>query len=243
MTLQDFEENEDTELLTRPAKKGRGAVIKEAGQAIEQRVVISPPRFQTAVFQIKGISPLVQARFSEKAKLKMMADMQNPEANKTKRGTRKKRNFDDECRAAMHVSTEGWIGVPASAFRNAMIDACRLCGFKMTLAKLTVFVDADGFDEFDGLPLVKIDNQGGWVRTEMHARNSDLSTDVRVRPMWREWGVNLRVTFDEDQFKLEDVANLLSRAGRQVGIGEGRPNSRKSNGLGWGLFEAQGMPQ
>jgi hypothetical protein len=30
--------------------------------------------------------------------------------------------------------------------------------------------------------------------------------------------------------------NLMLRAGQQVGIGEGRPDSPNSNGLGWGRF-------
>lgn len=32
------------------------------------------------------------------------------------------------------------------------------------------------------------------------------------------------------------MVNLLSRAGLQVGIGEGRPDSKKSAGMGYGLF-------
>jgi hypothetical protein len=32
------------------------------------------------------------------------------------------------------------------------------------------------------------------------------------------------------------VTNLMQRVGLQVGIGEGRPDSRESAGLGWGTF-------
>jgi hypothetical protein len=45
------------------------------------------------------------------------------------------------------------------------------------------------------------------------------------------------VRFDADQFTLRDIANLLLRAGMQVGVGEGRPDSKKSCGMGWGTFE------
>jgi hypothetical protein len=45
------------------------------------------------------------------------------------------------------------------------------------------------------------------------------------------------VSFDADQFALGDIGNLLVRVGMQVGIGEGRPDSKKSAGMGWGLFE------
>ena len=35
----------------------------------------------------------------------------------------------------------------------------------------------------------------------------------------------------------EDVVNLMARVGMQVGIGEGRPDSKASAGLGNGLFQ------
>jgi len=44
------------------------------------------------------------------------------------------------------------------------------------------------------------------------------------------------VNFDADQFTVQDVTNLMQRVGMQVGIGEGRPDSRDSAGLGWGTF-------
>ena len=42
--------------------------------------------------------------------------------------------------------------------------------------------------------------------------------------------------FDYDQFGYDDVSNLVLRAGIQVGVGEGRPDSKKSTGMGWGTF-------
>ena len=135
------------------------------------------------------------------------------------------------------MSTEGWRGIPAGAFRQAMISACRLVGFKMTLAKLSVFVHADGFDRIDGIPLIKIDGEP--ERTDMAVRNATGVADIRVRPMWREWGANVRVKYDADQFTIQDVTNLMQRVGMQVGIGEGRPDSRDSAGLGWGTFRLE----
>jgi len=59
--------------------------------------------------------------------------------------------------------------------------------------------------------------------------------------MWRKWGATVRIRYDEDQFTAEDVVNLLLRAGQQVGIGEGRPYSKTSNGLGFGLFKIKNV--
>lgn len=202
-----------------------------------ETVTISAPRITTAEFKIVGTAPFVQARFSAKSKQAMMSKMEQGSTAKGKR-IRDARDFDQDCRDAMHIGTDGKSGVPAGAFRNAMISACRLVGFKMTLAKLSIFVDADTFDAVDGVPLVHL--HGDWERLDMHTRNATGVVDIRVRPMWRHWHINLRVKYDADQFTLTDVSNLLMRAGVQVGIGEGRPDSKSSTGLGFGTFEIEG---
>ena len=197
------------------------------------RVTITAPKIVTASFGIVGTAPLVQARFSAKAKQALMSKMADPTSAKGKK-QRDARDFDRDCREAMHIDTGGKQGIPAAAFRNAMISACRLIGFKMTLAKLSVFVEGDGFDAVDGIPLVHFG--GDWERLDMHTRNATGVVDVRVRPMWRDWSATIRVKFDADQFNLSDVSNLLLRAGTQVGIGEGRPDSKSSAGIGYGTF-------
>lgn len=201
---------------------------------ITEVVTIKEANIQTAEFRIEGIAPLVQARFSAKAMQAMMAKMA---AGSTAKGKKERaaRDFDADMAAAMHISTEGWVGIPAAAFRNAMISACRLIGFKMTLAKLSVFVEGDGFDVVDGVPLIKLD-AGQPERLDMAVRNATGVADIRIRPMWRQWGATLRIAYDADQFTQRDVANLLGRVGMQVGIGEGRPDSKSSAGMGWGRF-------
>lgn len=203
--------------------------------ATKTAVQIKPANIQTAVFKIRGTAPYVQARFSAKAMQAMAAKMQAGSTAKGKK-VREARDFDDDFEQAKHISTEGWPGIPASAFRQALISACRLVGFKMTLAKLSVFVRADGFDRVDGIPLIKLEGPAP-ERTDMAVRNATGVADIRVRPMWREWGASVHINYDADQFSLEDVTNLFARVGLQVGIGEGRPDSRESAGLGWGTFE------
>jgi len=50
------------------------------------------------------------------------------------------------------------------------------------------------------------------------------------------WQAKISLEWDADQFSLADVSNLMVRLGKQVGIGEGRPDSRSSAGMGWGTF-------
>lgn len=196
-------------------------------------VVIKAPNFGNVEFKIESTTPYVQLRFSQKAKNLMRSNMED--GQKRKRGAaRGARNFAEEFPQAMYVSTEGWHGIPASSFRNAMISACRVVNFKMTLAKLSIFVDADGFDADDATPLVRI--YGEPEPYESLVRNATGVADIRVRAMWRKWNAIVKVRYDLDQFNLQDVSNLLARVGMQVGLGEGRPDSKQSAGLGFGLF-------
>lgn len=196
-------------------------------------VAIKAPNFSVVEFKIIGTAPYVQLRFSQKARNIMRSNMESGQKRK-RGGARGARNFEEEFPQAMYVSTEGWHGIPASSFRNGMISACRVVNFKMTLAKLSVFVDAEGFDRDDATPLVQI--YGEPEPYESLVRNATGVADIRVRAMWREWNAVVKVRYDLDQFNLQDVSNLLARVGMQVGLGEGRPDSKSSAGLGFGLF-------
>lgn len=200
-----------------------------------EAVTITPPNFQRLKLRLIGTAPYVQARFSAKAMQAMMAKHAAGSTSK-KGGKKEPRDFDEDLRQAQHISEDGWIGVPAAAIRNACIDVCRMAGFKMTHARMSIFCEADGMDAVDGAPLVKLDAPNP-ERLDMATRNATGVADIRVRPMWRKWALNVVLRYDADQFTSSDVVNLISRAGEQVGIGEGRPFSKSSNGLGYGTFQ------
>lgn len=206
--------------------------------AKQQHLTIQPPNFQEATFRISGTTPYVQNKFSAKARQKMReAQEAGPTA---KKGAKKDpKDFQASFRDATHRFPDGGYGIPAPAFRNACIDACRMCGFAMTRAKMSIFIDADGFDVDDGTPLVRLGSEPEYL--ESTVRNQSGVCDIRPRPMWKAgWSIMLRVRFDADQFTLDDVSNLLLRAGLQVGVGEGRPFSKESAGIGWGQFTILG---
>lgn len=193
---------------------------------------VKAPKIERVVIRIKGTAPLVQHKFSQKSKQIMMDEMAKKTTEKKKKSPR---DYEQDLNGAQHISTNGWVGIPCSAFRAAMVRACATTGAVMTQAKLALFVMPDGFDADDGMPLVKL-IAGDPERSEMYVRNK-TGTDIRVRPMWREWQCDVPIEFDADMMSASTVVNLLARAGRQVGIGEGRPFSKESVGMGWGTFE------
>jgi len=210
---------------------------KPAATPKVERIFISPPNFQTAKVTIVGTAPYVQNKFTRRA-LEAMRKAQEEGSRAKNRRMRTPKDFAALYEESFHRSTEGWFGVPATALRSAMIDACRLVGYPMTKAKMTIFILPDGFDEDDEQPLIRI--HGGDPRPlEMPVRQADGSTNIAVRPAWRTWKLTFTIRWDADQFAAQDVLNLLSRAGVQCGIGAGRPYSKNSNGLGFGVWEVQ----
>lgn len=198
--------------------------------------IIKPANLVTTTIRIKGTAPFVQNKFSAKGRMQMMEAMSTPKAAKKSKTERPPRDYEDDFLQAQHRSTAGWNGIPCPAFRAAMIDACRTVGLVMTRAKMSVFVEPDGFDVDEGTPLVKLISESAPERTEMLVRNDNGSADIRIRPMWRDWAADVTLTFDADMITPESVVNLLDRAGRQVGVGEGRPFSKNGVGQGWGTF-------
>lgn len=196
---------------------------------------VTAPNFQWIEFTIVGAAPYCQNKFSEKGRQQMIATQESGSTGKSRK-KRDAKDFDACYEQAKHVSTDGWCGIPASAFRNGMISACRAAGVVMTRAKLAVFVEPDGFDRDSDDPLVKI-TKGEPKRKDSAVRNSSGVVDIRPRPVWAPgWEAVIRVRYDADMLGASDVGNLLARVGMQVGIGEGRPDSKQSCGLGWGLF-------
>jgi hypothetical protein len=218
------------------ATKKTTTTSSPAASGKHETVQITAPRINTAEFKIIGTAPYIQLRFSEKA-INAMREKHEAGSQANKKKAKEARDFHQDFIQAQHMSDDKkpWNGIPASAFRNGMISACRLVGFKMTLAKLSVFILPDGFDKVDGVPLIKID--GTPESHLMHARNATGVCDLRVRAKFWPWSATVRVQYDADQFTATDAANLMTRVGAQVGIGEGRPDSKMSAGMGWGTFK------
>lgn len=203
-------------------------------KSTQKSVLISAPNFGFAEYELVGQDVLVIHRFSAKVKAQMKQKMEEGKSAGSKKN-REPKDTDLTFQEARYISSKGWDGFHAASLRNAMISACRLVGYKMTLAKLSLFVEADGYDALESqIPLIKIIGES--TKQEDMARVETGQPYVTVRAAYHNWKAKVRVRFDQDQFTLQDVTNLLMRVGMQVGIGEGRPDSKNSAGMGWGLF-------
>ena len=209
---------------------------KTETEAPKERITIPEPKFRIATFILRGNAPYVSNKFSEEAR-NIMRAKQAAGSQAKKGGKREPKDFQKNYEQSMHTTASGKQGVPATCFRQAMVSACRIVGFKMTLAKLALFIEPDDIDADDSSPLVMF-TKGEPKYFEAFTRNETGVADIRARGKWDAgWEIKLRVNYDADMFEERDVRNLLARVGVQVGIGAGRPDSKTSCGQGWGTFE------
>jgi len=61
-----------------------------------------------------------------------------------------------------------------------------------------------------------------WVREDI-VRIGANQTDIRYRPQFDEWRVKITAEIDSELLTMQDIANLVNRAGFSVGVGEWRP--------------------
>jgi len=201
-----------------------------------REIQISAPKLEIVQVPIRGTAPLVMGKMGQEAKEKLRRSLEAGSTNKMQK-KKEPRDFQREFEQCLHVSDEGWYGIPATAFRSAMISACRTVGYVMTRAKLAFSIKPDGFDREDAMPLIRI-TKGEPHKFVATIKTSSGDANLSVRAQWLPgWEAAITIIYDTEMLTSNDIANLMLRVGAQVGIGSGRPDSPKSAGQGWGLFE------
>jgi hypothetical protein len=187
------------------------------------------------VANIEGVTPVIPHRWSEKA-LRMMRDKQTS-TGASARTRKEPKNPEQEAQDSCYwldvknddgeVITKG--AVPATAFKAAMVGACRFYeGITMTQAKLLFYVEGEGPDQ-----LVALDGEP--VMREDTPRNSGGVADLRYRMMFSPWAAQLRIHFLPSIIGPDSVMALLDAAGKG-GVGDWRPSSPKSATGTFGQF-------
>lgn len=196
-------------------------------------LVIPAPNVQVAKVKIRGTAPLIVHAWSEKAR-RMIEDKQQKKAKGPKEARDPKADFE----SALYVAEEGWYGVPACAFKAALVGAARqVDGLSMVMAKRTFFVLGDGKSKGGGHELTRIiHNNPPRMRTDMVRLESGVA-DVRYRPEFDPWSATLTVRFNAGLLSAEQLLNLIALAGSWEGICEWRPSAPNSATGSYGTFE------
>lgn len=188
---------------------------KTVDQSVELR------RLEDAIIEVPivGLTPVIPHKWSEKAKQSMPGHPMAAERVKTKKGVR---DAEEEAEACLYRLKDGTPGMPATAFKAAIISACRFFDKpSMTEAKTIVFVEGEGAEQ-----LVRI--SGKEHIREDTPRNSNGGADLRYRYELREWRATLRIRFVPSSISGNSIVTLVDAAGR-CGVGDWRPSSPKSS--------------
>lgn len=211
---------------TAPSTNGHAPAAAEWGGG---KVEIRPLERATVVIPIVGVTPLIPHQWSEKA-LRMMRESQSGRAAKAKK---EPKVAEAEAEAATYRLADGRPGMPATAFKAAIVDACKLYdGLPMTRAKIAFHVEGEGASQ-----LVPIEGESE-IREDT-PRNATGVVDLRYRRYFFPWSAALRVVVVKSIIDMDSLVNLVDAAG-SGGVGDWRPSAPKSKTGTYGQWQVDG---
>lgn len=180
---------------------------------------------KTISFWIRGVSPLIQHAWSDKG-LKQLRMTSAERKKQPKAG----RDPQGEAMAAMYQLNDGSPAFPMLAFKASLISAAHKdLGIEKTLVRKSLFIPRSAYE---GELMAQLHGSEPEIREDI-VRVGAGQTDLRYRPEFRQWRVNVVLEIDADLLNEQDIINLVNRAGFSVGIGEWRPEK----GGEYGRFE------
>lgn len=179
-----------------------------------------------SVFYVRGSTPLILNRMSEKAKRELL--LPRGRKNAAEKAVTLKHNPIEEYRASVYRMREGptALGIYATAFKGAMCTAALdLPGTQKTKIERLTYVMGD---------LVAVYGVPELLMAVTRSADINRTPDVRTRAILREWACEVRIGFTEPLMRGQMVARLLAAAGLAVGVGDWRNEKGSGN---YGLFE------
>lgn len=182
-------------------------------------------------FFVRGTTPLILNRLSEKAKHELL--LPRGKKNAAEKASTLKHEPLAEFRAApTRISDETaptLLALPTTAFKGSMRSAALdMPGAnKSQIGRLT-YVPGEHIAVY-GVPQV--------LCSVVRSADMNRTPDVRTRVILPEWACHVTVEFTQPILREQSVANLLAAAGITIGVGDWRPE--KGSGT-YGCFELVG---
>lgn len=195
---------------------GKGETESKKANDDTQVVQIAPIKIVKTTVKVVGTSSLIVHAWSVKAKEQMRMKQQ-----KLAKTAREAKDPEADFQGAKYIDAHGRDCVPALAFKNAIVSAARFSeDMKMTVLRGAIFVAGD-------LLPIKYEN---CVMREDTVRVGMGSADLRYRPEYTGWNIDLPIEFNSSVISASQVMNLIKLAGFAVGICEWRPERNGQNG-------------
>lgn len=200
-------------------------------------------KMETAVIRVKGDTPLIVHKWSEKAK-KEIRDKQMKKATTKKEAKDPVADFIDTLYwldgEPEEKTMEGFekalangarFGFPATGFKQcAIMGAYRLgADIKTTVAKAAIIIPCE-YIEIKGKAITQREDMvkvGGISKV----------ADIRYRAQIEDWEADIPVKFCSSVMSLEQVVNLFNMGGFACGVGEWR---NEKNGI-FGAFHVEAV--
>lgn len=216
-----------------------------------EKMLIEIPELKesTILVRLVGLpgSPLVCCPFDEKAKSEIR-DKQGGAA-KARKGAKDR---EGEFNRHRYIMEDGSDGFPVILIKHALTDACSFAsnvtkvhvrgaiyvenptGSGEWLAKITLPPGRNGATvAASDWPKMREDR----VMVNGMGGRGTGKADLRYRPEYNPWCIEVALTFDSTIFQPGAVFNLVRIAGRRIGIGEWRP---QKGGI-WGRFDVEAV--
>lgn len=177
--------------------------------------------------KIKGISPLIMHKWSEKVK-KEMLDKQMKKTVK-----KEAKDPEEQFESSVYRLDDGGLCFPADAFKASMVRGAKALGLVMKDMKSAFFVEGIYSSRDDRL-MVPI--SGKLEMREDMVRLQGTTSDIRFRGQIVDWTAELEISYNAEVVSFDQIVNMLQSAGFGVGIGEWRPSSPNTSGT-FGRFE------
>lgn len=171
---------------------------------------------------ITGVAPLMQHRYP------LPPDILNPTGATRVTGSR---DFSQEWRDYFYVTSEGTVYQPASHIEAALINAAKQ--FRITgkrgksygdLFKANVFVSPDALPHHATMPESLDLDADKALYLDARPVIVNRARVVRLRPTFKAgWSLSFEITVLDDQIAVDLLNDVLTLAGKAVGIGDYRP--------------------
>lgn len=183
----------------------------------KKEISIAPINLATAIFKIKGTSPLLMDKMPQD----VLQAIQDKQTGKAKTG-KQIRDIDKEIISAIHTLPDDSVGFPANAFISGMIESTSFVGDKFFSKKLIRGLKI--MNGINGLIPIKFKKQD--ILTH------NIGSNTKHTPQFHDWECDLNIQFDRNNVSEKDIAILINYAGFYYGCGIWSPRCKSGGSFG-----------
>jgi len=180
---------------------------------------------QQVQMRLVGDTPLIMHRWSNKAK-EMMRAKQQKGAKLAKEAKVPEYEFNE---ATYFIDREkGVYGFPVLAIKKCLVTAAVAGDAKMSEMRRAFHIVGDVQTAEGSMSFVHAPKR---IMREDMVRIAMGTADLRYRPEFPEWHIDVNIRFDRRQISVAQIFSLANLAGFSVGLGEWRVEKSGQSGM------------